>query len=51
MSRNVGIISFVTLKNKNSELRATIERRETLERALVGKKDKEGKRAAEEDIS
>jgi hypothetical protein len=50
MSRNVGIISFVTLKNKNSELRAAIERRETLERALVGKKGKARLRAAEEDI-
>ncbi len=48
--RNVGIISFVTLKNKNSELRAAIERREMLERALVGKKDQDERTRAEEDV-
>jgi hypothetical protein len=50
MSRNVGIISFVTLKSKNSELRAAIEQRELLERELIGKKGKARLRAAEADI-
>ena len=51
MSRNVGIISFVTLKNKNSELRAAIEQRERLERALIDENRKERKRTKAEIIA